>query len=388
MALATLLSVSLALGIVVAVRLQRAYALEKRLQAAHKRAVSGSRTVSEPASSGSQATTTSAPWEIDFAELKLLKCVAQGSFGTVWRGTWLGTVVAIKLPHARLSREIKDKFVEEAVLMSKLHHPNIVMFIGACLNPKNLALVLEFLPRGTLHDFLLNRKNEVSLALLLRFATDVARGVKYLHTRCKIIQRDLKPLNVLLDEALNCKLCDFGLSKSMLGEEGMTACGTPYWSAPEIIRGDSYDFKADVYSFAIILCELISREEPYNNMPGMEIAVKVATQDLRPKIPSFCPENYRRLIQECWDPAPAMRPDFTEVLERLHAIKREHEAVAIVEASSEYKGERGDEHSPLRGPASGSPVAGSTSGSASAAAAFVAPSPAKDVSLPRPAERC
>ncbi len=379
--LSALLSVSLVFGIVMFVRLQRAYKLEKRLQVAHKRAVSSPRLASDSPASSPQA--ASAPWEIDFSELKLIKCVAQGSFGTVWRGTWLGTIVAIKLPHAHLSKATKDKFVEEVQLMSKLHHPNIVMFIGACLNPKSLALVLEFLPRGTLHDYLLDRKNEVSLALLVRFATDVARGVKYLHTRCKIIQRDLKPLNVLLDEALNCKLCDFGLSKSMASDEGMTACGTPYWSAPEIIRGDSYDFKADVYSFAIILFELISREEPYNNMPGMEIAVKVATQGLRPKIPSYCPDNYRRLIEECWDPEPAMRPDFTEVLERLHTIKREHEAVAFVEASSVFKGGKSDEHSHLFTLAGELPVTAMASADAASASAPAV----KETSLARAAER-
>ena len=265
------------------------------------------------------------PWEIEYSELKFVRCIAKGANGQVFKGTWLGTVVAIKLPHAHLSDDLKAKMVDEAHLMSSLHHPNIVMFLGACLQKQKLAIVVEFLPHGSLADYIADETNNIDLALMHRFAVDIARGMKYLH-RYGIIQRDLKPQNLLIDDARNVKVCDFGLSRHLPGDaENLTACGTPYWTAPEVITCGGYNHKADVFSFAIILFELVSREEPYVGQGGLEVAIKVAHEGLRPTIPSYCPDEYASLIKECWDAEPDNRPDFQGVLERLNQIKKSHQ---------------------------------------------------------------
>ncbi|GBG24021.1 Protein kinase, putative [Hondaea fermentalgiana] len=275
------------------------------------------------------------PWEIRFPEIKLQERVAYGTSGAVWKGQWMDMTVAVKIPHEGISELLRQSFIDEAFMMSKLHHPNIVIFYGACLSKDNLALVLEFLERGSMHDFLKNESEKVDFSMLHHFATDIARGMKYLHQRCSIIQRDLKPRNLLIDEAYNVKICDFGLSKHMnVKEEGLTACGTPYWTAPEVILGEEYNNKADVFSYAIILWELITREEPYSGLPGLEVAIKVANEGLRPRIPKFCPEPIAALIEECWQHDSELRPSFGEILERLLEIKKSEAEQGLLKSSA------------------------------------------------------
>jgi len=265
-------------------------------------------------------------WEIKNRDIKLMEKVASGSFGDVYRGEWCGIQVAIKKPSKNIPEEFFAKFLEEVEVMTKLHHPNIVMFLGACIEEDKLAIVLEYLDRGCLFDFLRDPESEkvLSYRTILKFAVDIARGMKYLHQRCGIIQRDLKSRNLLLDNSLNVKLCDFGLSRALANENKntMTACGTPYWTAPEIICGDAYNEKADVYSFAIVLWELITRDEPYDGRPGLEIAYQVAQDGIRPALPKFCPDKYLTLMTSCWDEKPDARPSFTELLDRLHDMAK------------------------------------------------------------------
>lgn len=276
------------------------------------------------------------PWEIKYSEIKLQERIAYGTSGAVWKSQWMDMVVAVKIPHENISSQLKESFIDEAYMMSNLHHPNIVVFLGACLDMQNLALVLEFLERGSMHDFLKNENQKIDMAMLHHFATDIARGMKYLHQRCSIIQRDLKPRNLLIDAAYNVKICDFGLSKHMSKKEDgedMEAAGTPYWTAPEVILGETVNRKADVFSFAIILWELVTREEPYSGLPGIEVAIKVAQEGLRPRIPKFCPDGYASLIQVCWEHDPKKRPNFSEVLERLLEIKKQAQESGLTKSN-------------------------------------------------------
>jgi len=216
---------------------------------------------------------------------------------------------------------------------SALHHPNVVMFMGACLKPPNVCLVLELCEHGSLHQFLRSEAEhhvKITMSLVYRFAVDIARGVKYLHNKQNIVQRDLKARNVLVDAALNAKVSDFGLSRVMQetgGDGNLTACGTPAWTAPEIVRMEAYTDKVDVYSFGIILWELITRQEPYGGKRGVQIAYAAAEQGTRPPIPSFIPESYSKLMQECWADKADDRPTFDDILTRLFAMKKEAGAI-------------------------------------------------------------
>ena len=135
-------------------------------------------------------------------------------------------------------------------------------------------------------------KIKVTMPMIYKFAVDIARGVNYLHQKQNIIQRDLKSRNVLVDDSLNAKIADFGLSRLKDEDNGMTACGTPAWTAPEIVKMEKYDERVDVYSFGIIMWELISRDEPYKGGGGIQIAYAAAQEGLRPEIPMFCPPEF------------------------------------------------------------------------------------------------
>ncbi|GMI48845.1 hypothetical protein TrCOL_g5988 [Triparma columacea] len=265
-------------------------------------------------------------WEIKWKEIRLEEKVGEGSFGEVFKANWLGTTVAVKTMHNSDSNALKmDKFLGEIALTSTLHHPNIVLFYGACVEIPNVCLVMEYLTTN-LYDLLHTRsQHQIHFFILHRFACDVARGMKYLHRRAKIIQRDLKSRNVMVDNNFNAKMCDFGLSRYIKTDKTMTFCGTPYWTAPEIIRQEPYTEKADVYSYGIVLWELITAQEPYSGMESMEVAYAAAERGLRPSIPSVCPEGYSELMQRCWSDEPDERPDFTEVMVILFEIKRSFE---------------------------------------------------------------
>lgn len=261
-------------------------------------------------------------WEINYKELRLEEKVGEGNFGEVFRGSWCGSVVAVKTTHQDIAHEVMDRFLSEINLMSALHHPNIVIFMGACITQPNVCLVMEYLSKGCLYDFIHDKDAKIDMALLHRFATDVARGMKYLHIRMHVVQRDLKSRNLLIDDNMNAKLCDFGLSQFVAADNTMTHCGTPSWTAPEIIRQEAFTEKADVYSYAIVLWELITQQDPHEGMEGMEVAFLAAERGLRPTIPSVCPEGYAELMSSCWQDNPDLRPDFSEVLARLYELKK------------------------------------------------------------------
>jgi serine/threonine protein kinase len=275
-------------------------------------------------------------WEIDARKLKMKYLVGKGNFGEVWLATIWGSPVAVKtmLPELQSKDKLVRRFIDEIMLMSTLHHPNVVLFLGASIRKPNLFLVLEYCVHGSLHHFLKNEAEHgvrVTMSLIYRFALDIARGVYYLHRRANVLQRDLKARNVLVDESLNAKVADFGLSRIMAeaGEDNkLTACGTPAWTAPEIVKMERYTEKVDVYSFGIILWELITRQEPYGGQKGVQIAYAAAEQGLRPKVPAYCPPEYAELMQECWAARPDDRPSFEEILKRLFQLKKAADTAA------------------------------------------------------------
>jgi serine/threonine protein kinase len=150
-------------------------------------------------------------------------------------------------------------------------------------------------------------------------ALDVARGMEYMHERA-IIHRDLKSLNILLDSERRARICDFGLVrlKSLAPMTGLI--GTPQWMAPEILMCSIYyDGKVDVFSYGVVLWELLTNELPYPNVPLEKLGYLVVEQHLRPGIPHETPSDLAALITACWAGSPSDRPTFTQIINLLNS---------------------------------------------------------------------
>lgn len=261
-------------------------------------------------------------FEIDFNELTIEKRIGEGGFGIIYRARWRESTVAVKVQKPDLMREetIKD-FQNECYAMESLRHPNICMFLGACTKLPNLAIVQEYCSKETLWKVMQNKEINVSWEDKRRISLEIARGMNYLHTfACPVLHRDLKSLNILMDEGYRPKIADFGWTRKMA--EKMTGkIGTYQWMAPEVIKSQKYTEKADVFSFAIILWEIAAREPPYRNITGAQVSLDVVNNNLRPTIPKSTPESFARIMKVCWDKVPDKRPSFKEIIREIESMK-------------------------------------------------------------------
>ncbi|XP_025770624.1 mitogen-activated protein kinase kinase kinase 10 [Puma concolor] len=273
------------------------------------------------------------PQEIPFHELQLEEIIGVGGFGKVYRALWRGEEVAVKA--ARLDPErdpavTAEQVRQEARLFGALKHPNIIALRGACLSPPHLCLVMEYARGGALSRVLAGRR--VPPHVLVNWAVQVARGMNYLHNDAPvpIIHRDLKSINILILEAIEnhnladtvLKITDFGLAREWHKTTKMSAAGTYAWMAPEVIRLSLFSKSSDVWSFGVLLWELLTGEVPYREIDALAVAYGVAMNKLTLPIPSTCPEPFARLLEECWDPDPHGRPDFGSILKQLEVIEQ------------------------------------------------------------------
>ncbi|KAL3676041.1 hypothetical protein R1sor_025989 [Riccia sorocarpa] len=214
-----------------------------------------------------------ADWEIPISELKLGPKIGQGAFGDVLRGSWQGTDVAVKrLQNNGSYSEAIVAIRHEVAVIMRLRHPNIILFMGACTVPPDICIVMEYAANGSLYGVLHNLNIGIDMATVVRWASEAARGMNYLHTRNPpIVHRDLKSVNLLVDGDWHIKVSDFGLAMTKQSSYAYTQVGTWGWMAPEVLESAPYDEKADVYSFGVVLWELITREEPFRGYHPMQV---------------------------------------------------------------------------------------------------------------------
>lgn len=263
--------------------------------------------------------------QMDYGEIVLAERVGKGSYGEVFKGIWRGTEVAVKkLPYYFEQLEDKEQqktflegFIQETQLMKTLRHPNVIQLFASFTHPE-VMIVMEFMAKGSLYQILHDKSIDLSWDLRRQILLDAARGMTYLHkSQPVIVHRDLKSHNLLVGEHWRCKVSDFGLSRMLTAMDTMTSCGTPSWTAPEVLRGEKYTEKCDVYSFGIVLWECVTRMTPHEGIPHFQVVFQVGTQGLRPDLPSDTPHHWARLTADCWAEDPDVRPSFEEILDRL-----------------------------------------------------------------------
>lgn len=271
-------------------------------------------------------------WDKSFSKIVFGPRIGAGGFGEVYKCKWDNCLVAIKTlqkiedddPHT-----VMAEFMVEMKLMSKLRHTNIVSFLGASITAPKLAIILEFMPGGSLYRAIhRRRRNNLGPFPMLKslwIAFGVAQGLEYLHSqRPKIIHRDLKSPNVLLGTNVReVKITDFGLSRLLRESQVHTRPGgTPEWMAPELLRQDPFDELSDVYSFGVILWELLMCEKPWKDDHPMQIVFKVGSrgEKLETPPPELCILPIREVIVKCFADDPKSRPTASDIVNVLRSV--------------------------------------------------------------------
>lgn len=259
--------------------------------------------------------------------------IGEGAHGKVYEGRYGDRIVAIKvLNRGRDAEErvaLEGRFAREVNMMSRVKHDNLVKFIGACKDPL-MVIVSELLPGMSLRKYLGSiRPNQLDLRLALNFALDIAKAMDCLHAN-GIIHRDLKPDNLLLTaNQKSVKLADFGLAREETVTEMMTSeTGTYRWMAPELYstvtlrQGEKkhYNNKVDVYSFGIVLWELVTNRMPFEGMSNLQAAYAAAFKQERPNLSDEISPELAFIIQSCWVEDPNMRPSFDQIIRMLNTF--------------------------------------------------------------------
>jgi serine/threonine protein kinase len=265
---------------------------------------------------------SSRAWEVAEEEIEITDRIGEGAFGDVYRGRLWGTDVAVKLIRTggnELGHKALQALQAEVAILSQLRHPNVVLYLGAGTRPPSLFVVTEWCERGSLNTLIYDESLPISASARSRLALHAAQGMCYLHSpRKRIVHRDLKSLNLLLTRHYVLKVADFGLTifrgelakaahepnRAVSQDEGDTAegtVGTPQWMAPEVLEGERYDEKVDIYSFGVILAELFSRIEPFSDrFKRWEFVDRVLEDGAAPTMP-------------LWVDTPPQAPDLAKL---------------------------------------------------------------------------
>jgi serine/threonine protein kinase len=278
---------------------------------------------------------------VEYKELKVGKCISQGGFGLVFAGEFHGRRVAIKKIRPDRSNDVAgiEQFLKEIILMAQLYHPRIVEFIGVAWDVlRHLSAVNEFMDHGdlrnVLHGYKLQSTPLTWRAHKARISLHIAEALSYLHSlKPKVIHRDLKSKNVLLNLHLDAKLSDFGISRQRFRvETHMTVgVGTSFWIAPEVLLGKDYDERADIFSFGVVLSEIDTDDYPYWNdaneggeargkLQEAEILSLVAAGQKRPEFTIDCPPGILDIADCCLQKDPANRPSAAEIVVMLQHL--------------------------------------------------------------------
>lgn len=289
------------------------------------------------------------------SDIKIIEEVGKGAEGCVWKGRWNQTTVAVKqlldkefLDLADLGSTSEasseqrpnsiDGFLREIAMLRELTvHPNIVRFCGICLEP--LRLVTEYYKGGSLTQLIQkasrgNRaaQQRMSWSHRLEMLQDVAAGMEFVHAK-RCVHGDLRSPNLFLGEGDKVKIGDFGFSKVIndTSRVDTSRVSNPRWMAPEVLQNSQFTKQGDVFSFGIIMWEMLTWRIPYSELQDAQVMFQVMMSGRRPTIPPSeqlpgppgpCLHKYIELMKQCWDPEPEQRPEFAHIARRLLQWKR------------------------------------------------------------------
>uniref|UniRef100_A0A3Q2YDI3 Mitogen-activated protein kinase kinase kinase 7 n=1 Tax=Hippocampus comes TaxID=109280 RepID=A0A3Q2YDI3_HIPCM len=252
--------------------------------------------------------------EINYEDIEVEEVVGRGAFGVVCKAKWKGKDVAIKTIESESERKA---FIVELRQLSRVNHPNIVKLYGSCSNP--VCLVMEYAEGGSLYNVLHGAEPlpSYSASHAMSWCLQCSQGVAYLHGMKPkaLIHRDLKPPNLLLVAGGTVlKICDFGtacdIQTHMTNNKGSAA-----WMAPEVFEGSKYSEKCDVFSWGIILWEVVTRRKPFDEIGGPAFRIMWAVHNgTRPPLIKNLPKPIENLMTRCWSKDPSQRPSMEEIV--------------------------------------------------------------------------
>ena len=239
---------------------------------------------------------------IDYNEIEFGKEIGAGSYGKVYKGTYKGEVVAIKQEQVR-HKDLTKYLASEIATLRAVSHPHLLRYMGAAQHEKTVCIVTEFMSGGDLRSILANTSVQLPWRLRLTIARDAIEGIAYLHAN-DLIHRDIKTENILCDDDWRCVVADYGFARKAAAgnRQAMTILGTDEFMAPEVIFGESYDDRADVFSFGVVLAEIIARRSPGKDgflmrLPRKKFAVDL--DEIRDAAPADTPPSLLECVSQC-----------------------------------------------------------------------------------------
>ena len=257
-------------------------------------------------------------WEISRDSITLIRKLGAGQFGEVYQGLWNNsTPVAVKTLKAGTMQPAA--FLAEAQIMKKLRHPKLIQLYAVCTQGEPVYIITELMSKGSLLDYLQGEGRSLKLPQLIDMAAQVAAGMAYLELH-NYIHRDLAARNILVADNNICKVADFGLARLIVSDDYNATEGAKFpikWTAPEAALFNRFSIKSDVWSFGILITELVTYGRiPYPGMSNAEVLQNL-DKGYRMPCPVTTPESLYQIMLDCWKRNPADRPTFEALQWRL-----------------------------------------------------------------------
>lgn len=302
---------------------------------------------------------------ITFGDIVFGKEIGAGAYGKVFRGSFRGEEVAIKQEQVR-HKDLAKYLASEIAVLRAVSHPHLLRYLGAAQNEKSVYIVTEFMGGGDLRAILANTAVELSWRLRLTLARDALEGIAYLHAN-DLIHRDIKTENILVDDSWRCVVADYGFARKAAAgnRQAMTILGTDEFMAPEVVFGESYDDRADVFSFGVVLAEIITRRAPGRDGFLMRLPRKKFAADadeVRAAAPPDTPASLLECVAQCLAYEPDDRLTAEMALAWLSDLVRELPAEAASPRPSLISGRAAREDSGAGGAAAAAGEGGGKGG--------------------------